>query len=329
MPTLKYCVVGAGHWSTTMHLPALKKLSRENDVGVAGVCDLDEEKARAYAAELGSAGAYSDLEKMISEADPDAVAILVPTGVSAEVIRRVAKLGKPFLAEKPPAPTSDEHRRLIDEVGGLVHVVAYNRRHSPYVARARELLAGKKLQVVAGHFSRSRRRREDFSTTAVHAIDTLRCLGGDWATMRLETVHTGEVLNFFADGWTRAGARLDLHVTPDTGSGEEHYFLRSEELNVFVVFPHWSLADYPGYVEARRGKIERERFGAEELGLDPEDRPTMAGIHAEHLALVEALRSGRPAESTLAATLQTQLIREEFKKMVEGGQARAVAEVSF
>jgi hypothetical protein len=137
------------------------------------------------------------------------------------------------------------------------------------------------------------------------------------------------VLNFFVDGWTRGGARVDMHVTPDTGSGEEHYFVRSTDLNVFVVFPHWSLADCPGWVEARRSKIERLHFGPAELGLDASDQSLMAGICGEHLAFARALRGEAPAESTLSATLQTQLIREEFKKVIDSGSDRAVVEVSF
>jgi myo-inositol 2-dehydrogenase / D-chiro-inositol 1-dehydrogenase len=329
MSTLRYCVVGAGSWSMAMHLPTLQKLCAGNDVEIAGVCDLDEEKARVYAAAFGTAKVFTDLEAMIAEVDPHGLAILVPTGASARVISHVAKLGKPFLAEKPPASSSDEHRRLIEEVGDLVHVVAYNRRHSPYIAKARELLAGQKLQSVACHFSRSRRHDPDFSTTAVHAIDTLRCLGGDWASMRLEVRRVGPALNFFIDGWTTAGARLDLHITPDTGSGEEHYFARSAERNVFVVFPHWSLADYPGYLEVRHEEIQCERFGPAELGLDAADNALMAGIYGEHLALVRALRGEEAAESTLAATLQTQVIREELKKAIDAGATTSVTEVSF
>ncbi len=329
MSKVRIAVVGAGHWSTLMHQPALKRLIGEGRLEVAAVCDLDAEKARAYADVLGVEKTFSDLEEMTAAVDPDGLVLLVPPGISAGVIRRAVKLGKPFLVEKPPAPSSDEHRRLIDEVGDLVHVVAYNRRHSPYITKARELLAGHEPQVVACHFSRSRRRKEDFSTTAVHGIDTVRCLGGDWASMRLEVAHTGTVLNFFIDGWTRDGARVDMHITPDTGSGEEHYFVRTEDVNVFVVFPHWSLADKPGFVEARRNKIARERFGPDELGLDAGDNSQMAGICSEHLAFARALGGEAQPGSTLSATLQTQVIREELKKVIDSGARKSVAEVSF
>jgi predicted dehydrogenase len=325
----RVAVVGAGHWSALMHRPALKRLTAEGRLEVAAVCDLDAGKARAYADELGVERTFTDLEGTVAAVDPDGLILLVPTRISASLIRQAVKLGKPFLVEKPPAPTSDEHRRLIDEVGDLTHVVAYNRRHSPYVFKARELLAGHQAQVVACHFARSRRRKEDFSTTAVHGIDTVRCLGGDWAGMRLEVARSGEVLNFFIDGWTRSGARLDMHITPDTGSGEEHYFVRCRDVSVFVVFPHWSLADRPGYVEARRNRTERRRFGPDELGLDAEDNPLLAGVCGEHLAFARALGGEAPAESTLAATLQTQLIREELKKAIDSGAKSSVTEVSF
>ncbi len=329
MSKLKYCVVGAGNWSTHMHLPALKGLVSEGELEIVGVCDLDAESARAYANQLGAGRVFSDIEAMVAEADPDGVAVLVPAAASAGVIRQVVGLGKPFLTEKPPAPSSAEHRRLIDEVGDLTHVVAYNRRHSPYITKARELLAGQKLQSVACHFSRSERIEPDFSTTAVHAIDTVRCLGGDWASMRLEARWAGRARNFFIAGWTVDGVRIDLSITPDTGSGEEHYFVRCDQRNVFVAFPHWALADYPGCVEMRQDKNRRERFGPQELGLDPEDRPRMSGIYDEHLAFVRALRGEQATISTLSATLQTQVIREELKKVVDAGEETSVTEVTF
>ena len=65
------------------------------------------------------------------------------------------------------------------------------------------------------------------------------------------------------------------------------------------------------------------------LGLDPENRPLMAGIYHEHLAFVRALRGEEPASSTLSATLQTQVIREEFKKVIDAGEKTSVIEVSF
>jgi hypothetical protein len=82
-------------------------------------------------------------------------------------------------------------------------------------------------------------------------------------------------------------------------------------------------------VEARRDKTRIQRFGPAELRLDAADQPLMAGIYGEHLAFARALGGGAPAESTLAATLQTQLIREELKKAIDTGRAEVVAETSF
>jgi myo-inositol 2-dehydrogenase / D-chiro-inositol 1-dehydrogenase len=325
----KIAVIGTGTWSTNMHQPVLKRLIAEDLIEVVGACDLREDAAASYARELHCQDVFTDPATMIEKTDPQGVIILVPTVVSAELIRQVAALGKPFMVEKPPAPSSEEHQQLIDIVGDLTHLVAYNRRHSPYITKARELIAQEKIQVLSCHFSRSRRRDPDFSTTAVHAIDTMRCLAGDWARMRLESCWTGEVLNFFIDGWTVEGARIDLQITPDTGSGEEHYFIRTHEANVFVVFPHWSLADYPGYVEVRRGKIECQRFGPAEMDLDPNDRALLSGIYHEHLAFLRALRGEEPAASTLRTTLQTQVIREELKKVIDSGQRKMLVEVSF
>ncbi len=111
------------------------------------------------------AAVHDDLDRMLEDVQPEGVLVLVPPPVATAVIERVAKRRAAFLTEKPPAPDTAAHRRLIEVVGELPHVVAYNRRHAPYIRQAKEWMAGQAVQSVTVLFSRYRRRDPDFTTT--------------------------------------------------------------------------------------------------------------------------------------------------------------------
>ena len=315
MKTLYLSVVGAGGWSTAMHLPVLKKLAASHKIVFTGVCDFDGQKARAYADELGTASVHADMAEMLSSVRADGVILLVPPAANPGVIRAAIRARKPFLVEKPPATDAATHRALARAAGRLTHLVAYNRRHSPYTLQARSWMRNTRIQAVVGQFSRYRRRESDFTSTAVHGIDTVRFLAGsDLARYEIETAHTGHAWNFFIHGWFKNGARCDLQVTPDTGSSEEHYTIRSADRTVSLSFPHRAVHDLPGFVELRERNAVTRHLGPSDFGVDPKDIPTLAGILGEHLAFIRALRTGKPAASTLSATLQTQEIREALEK---------------
>jgi len=303
------CVVGAGHWSTSAHLPALKRVQEAGLADYAGVCDLNEDRSKPYAAEL-NAGAYTDFDKMIREVKPDGLTLVVGCRDMPGMILKAIEHGIPFLCEKPPATDAGTHIRLLDAAGDLVHAVGYNRRHAPYVTRAKEWLAGEVLQTVTAHFIRHRRREADFTTTSVHAIDTVLYLAGELESARLEIAPTGHVCNSFISGWTREGVRVDVTITPDTGSAQEHYIARSTEKTVRVAFPQRPMIDYPGYVELHEKNQVTRRLTCTDFGLAEDDLPGLTGVLAEEELFARMLTGNAEPRSTLRTSLQTQQLRE-------------------
>lgn len=269
---------------------------------------------------------FSDAAAMIDRCKPDGLAIVVNPFATAVMVELAAERGLPFLTEKPPAPDAATHARLIDRVGSLRHLVAYNRRFAPYMTQARQWLAGQAIQSVTAMFVRHRRHDADFTTTAVHAIDAVRSLAGDdYAELRVEIAPAGPVRNFFLTGWTRGGARIDILITPDTASAEEHYIVRSADRTVRVAFPHPGTIDLPGYVELHENKKLTARLGPGNFHIDPNDQPALIGIVAEHEAFCKMLSNGEAADSTLAATLQTQRVRDELGRLAgQGGRTSCV-----
>ncbi len=119
-------VVGVGALGRhhARHLAALE------EARLVGIYDLDRERARAVAAELGTT-AFDDLGALLSRID--AVTVAVPTPAHADVGVRALEAGVPVLMEKPLAASVAEADALIAAAtrGGLQlqvgHIERYNR----------------------------------------------------------------------------------------------------------------------------------------------------------------------------------------------------------
>ncbi|MFH1708552.1 MAG: Gfo/Idh/MocA family oxidoreductase [Planctomycetota bacterium] len=316
----RVAVIGCGQWATWMHLPVMRDLAARGAAVYAGVCDRDGTRAREYAAQLGGPAVFTDAGAMLDAVRPDAIIILVNPEYTADLVRPAITRRIPFLVEKPPAPSAAAHRDLMAAAGTLPHVVAYNRRFAPYIREARAWLAGAVPQMVTGVFARHRRQEADFTTTAVHGIDTVLFLAGaPLVSAVLEMVPSGCVHNFFLRGWTAAGTRVAIEVTPDTGSAVEHYAVRGTDRSAQVAFPQPPMIDLPGWVELHEGNAVIARKTPADLNLVADDLPALAGVRGEHEAL-PALLAGEPSAGTLATTLQTQVVREAFGAMVAQGE---------
>lgn len=304
-----------------MHLPAMRILNANGEAAYAGVCDLNRPAAESYAHDLGAASAHTDLHAMIDQCRPDGVILLIKPEQAPGVISQAIARKVPFFTEKPPSTDTATHRRLIKEAGDLLHVVGYNRRHSPYIMRAKEWMHGQQIQSVTCMFSRHHRREPDFSATAVHGIDTAYDLTGDtFVRARAEMAPAGTVWNYFINGWTKSGIRVDILVTPNTASCCEHYIIRGIDRTAVVAFPQIGMIDDPGYVELHEWNKVVSRSVPKDFQLAPDDHPGLGGIVSEHRAFIETLRSRKPAASTLATTLQTQQIREALCELVSAGK---------
>jgi hypothetical protein len=306
-----------------MHLPALRKLKAAGRADYAAVCDLDPEKAEPYAGALG-ARAFTDLDAMLAAVRPDGVALLVSEGATPALIEMCIRRGLPFITEKPPAPDLATHRRLLKKVGALPHIVAFNRRHAPYVRQALEWMREVPLQGVFCDFSRHNRRDADFGATYVHGIDAVQCLArGEFVEARLEVAPVDGGANVYVGGWTASGVRLDLRITPVTGSAREHYTVISADRSVVMAYPQPPMIDLPGFVERHETNRLVERKSAADFGLAPDDLPGLGGILREHELLVEMLEGSATAWSTLATSLPTQIIRDALAGMAAAGTRTA------
>jgi predicted dehydrogenase len=103
-------VYGTGHMGS-LHAEKLVALAQEGVVSVAGVYDLDPERAAELAGRLGIRALRSHGE-LVEAAD--ATCLAVPTVLHARIAEELLRSGLDVLVEKPLATSREDARRLID-----------------------------------------------------------------------------------------------------------------------------------------------------------------------------------------------------------------------
>jgi len=123
------------------------------DVRFVGWCDLNEASAAARREQVGGQGAvYTDARKMLKEAKPDAVYIMLPPFAHGKAEQLVVDARLPFFIEKPVAIDMRTVRRIADGVRKrrLITSVGYQNRYRRSVQRVREHLKKQKPVIMHG-----------------------------------------------------------------------------------------------------------------------------------------------------------------------------------
>lgn len=145
MKKLNVGLIGCGFMGRT-HSNASRRVNNFFDLDyqlvLKAVCDLDEARAKAFAAKWGYESCETDWRKLIARKDIDLVDITVPNDMHREVAVAAAKAGKMILCEKPLARTGPEALKMVQAVekAGVPNLVSYNYRRIPAVALAKQLI---------------------------------------------------------------------------------------------------------------------------------------------------------------------------------------------
>lgn len=152
MKKLNVGIIGTGMAFERLHYPAYKALS--DRYVIAALCDLDRQKAEAWASRLNIAPdrVYTDFLQMLEENDElDVIDIMVPIELNYEVTKDVAKQlsgqKKGIVCEKPLAPTLDQAReaRQLSKKYNLPIMIAENYRHNQEINYMRDLVQAKRI----------------------------------------------------------------------------------------------------------------------------------------------------------------------------------------
>ena len=127
--SLRFGLVGTGHWARITHAPAL---ASTDGIEFAAVWGRNAIAAADLAAMYG-ATAHHDLSAFLAEID--AVAFAVPPDVQAPIAIRASSAGKHLLLEKPIAVSVADTDALADAVGraSVASVVFFTARFQPDV----------------------------------------------------------------------------------------------------------------------------------------------------------------------------------------------------
>jgi predicted dehydrogenase len=106
------------------------------------IADVTDELASDAANRLGFAKGVSDWRRVIDDPEIHIVDIVTPNNSHAEIAIAAAQAGKHIICEKPLARTAAEAKTMLDavEAAGVIHMVAFNYRHTPAVALARKII---------------------------------------------------------------------------------------------------------------------------------------------------------------------------------------------
>jgi predicted dehydrogenase len=151
---------------------------------VVAVCDRDQVRAQECAAAWGASRAYGDVEKLLADSEVNAVEILLPHHLHAEVAIAALRAGKHVSLQKPPAFTLRDLEEIQETARSADRRfrVFENFSYYPPHTKAQELVAGGAI--------------------------------GEPLSVRIKTA-----AGRFDDGWSIPAAAQEWRMNPDTCGG--------------------------------------------------------------------------------------------------------------
>ncbi|HPA20832.1 MAG TPA: Gfo/Idh/MocA family oxidoreductase [Verrucomicrobiae bacterium] len=145
MKTLNVGLIGCGFMGRT-HSNAHRKINNFFDppfkTVMKAICDVNEEKARAFGARWGYESVETDYRKMIARKDIDLVEITTPNNTHMEIAIAAAEAGKMIICEKPLALNVEQGEKMVAAVekAGVPNLCSFNYRRIPAVTLAKQLI---------------------------------------------------------------------------------------------------------------------------------------------------------------------------------------------
>ena len=138
MKNFRIAIVGAGVWGDTH-----AAIYREHpNVEPVAICDKNVERAKALAEKYGLPRVFGNVDDLLDYGDFEAVSIVTPDFLHADIAVKCAEAGKHMLIEKPLATTREDVFRIVEAVNKhqVRAMVDLHNRFSPPFAEARRLI---------------------------------------------------------------------------------------------------------------------------------------------------------------------------------------------
>jgi myo-inositol 2-dehydrogenase/D-chiro-inositol 1-dehydrogenase len=322
--TFKIVTIGCGSIAWRGHGPSYEKYAQNHpDVELAACVDLDITKAEAFRERFGFKRAYADIDTALSTEKPDAVCLVVPFQVTAQLAVPILDKGYSLLTEKPPGMTGQETLLLIQaaERSGAANQVAWNRRWMPIIAHTKrwisEQLAPGQLHHISYDLHRVDRIGSDASITMVHGIDAVKFLAGSdykQARFHYQTFehHGASETNIHMEAEFESGVMAQICYFPLSGSVLERAVIQAADHTKFLQLPFWTSKDSSGKVSLmQNNELQSELYGGEIA--ESEEEFITNGFYAENAAFFDAIRAGHKPNDSLKSALQSVEIAEAIR----------------
>lgn len=131
-------IIGCGRIAQERHLPEYEE---NRDAQIAGVYDLNKDRAREIAEKYG-AKAYASYEELLDDAQIDAVSVCSSNNTHAEISIAALNAGKHVLCEKPMAITYEECEAMVEaaKVNGKYLMIGQNQRLTKAHIKAKQMI---------------------------------------------------------------------------------------------------------------------------------------------------------------------------------------------
>lgn len=317
-------LAGAG-WVTEHHLDAYQTLKDRADV--VAVADPSDAAARARAERYGIPAVYASVEEMLEDADLDAVDVATPREYHAPICRAAADRGLAVLCQKPLAPTLEEARALVADIGDRVPFMVHeNWRFRPHYRQMKSWIAegriGEVRSVVLTNLTSGLVPDEHGELPAL--VRQPMMIGLERMLLMEVMIHHVDALRFLLGSLTLRGAKLGKTRTELVGEDRAMLFLTGEQGAAVSLVGDFVAHGYPPQ------QLDRlQIFGSEgAIFLDGDQLRLVAGGGEERHTLdlaanykasyrgaiahfLDRLADGGPFETAPADNLRTLAIVEE------------------
>ena len=140
--------------ANSSHLPQLHRLGQ---VSLEALCDLDDRRLHTAMEKYGVKKGYTDFRKMIEEVDLDAVFVIIRPSRLKDVVIPCFEKGLGVSVEKSPGINPAETAAMLDAAkkNDCFNMVGFNRRFSPVVQKAMDMVQKENGMRITGRFYRT------------------------------------------------------------------------------------------------------------------------------------------------------------------------------
>jgi virulence factor len=303
MKPLSIGIIGCGYIAKRIYFSLLESIT---DIEIVRVLSHTEAKWGEVRSHWPDLSLTTSWDEFISSGIKAAF-VLTPGPSHFELCDRLLDAGIHIFVEKPPTTTGSQTRLLAQKAldRRLAYMVGFNRRFSPPVIHALEVLPGRKIRLCLVEKHRPSRQlrglEETYQEDLIHQIDLLRLFCGDLTPIQTSAIEEGGAL-LSSISTLRTGSNglgVMLH-SRESGSWQERVTIIADEITLRAeMFQHLEQIDNGG----------RTLIWSSIQGSEAADR----GFLAEVNHFFDCIRTGaQPAtngfEAAKTQDLQQQLV---------------------